>query len=73
MAFRKLGPPAGQLGNYTIFYIFGLHMFLLLLFKHISDLTLKGYIKDNDLLVIVFFELGEIIQGKGDLPNYSWQ
>lgn len=35
--------------------------------------THKGFWKDKDLLVIVFFELVEIIQGKGDLQHYSWQ
>lgn len=50
-------------------------MFFLLLFKQIFflHLTLKGYIKDEDLLVIVFFELVEIIQGKGNLLIYTWQ
>lgn len=75
MAFRKLGSPAGHIGNYTIFYIILFARVFLLLFKQVFflNLTLKCYIKDEDFLVIAFFELVEIIQGKGNLPIYTWQ
>lgn len=65
MAFRKLGSPAGQFGNYTIFYIILFsHVFFCCCYSNrffFLHLTLKGYIKDEDVLVIMFFELVEII------------